>query len=124
MRKIIFGALIMLVTSCTLQKGSMTSNASLQTGNFKIVGISKGHASTFYFFIFGGMSTDGLVYKAKQNMYDNTKLKDNQAIANITVDNSWTFAFPLLIHHDVFISGDIVQFKDAGVGGTINLIQK
>jgi len=114
----------MLVTSCTLQKGSMTSNASLQTGNFKIVGISKGHASTFYFFIFGGMSTDGLVYKAKQNMYDNAKLKDNQAIANITVDNSWTFAFPLLIHHDVFISGDIVQFKDAGVGGTINLIQK
>lgn len=124
MRKIIFGALIMLATSCTLQKGYMTSNASLQSGNFKVVGISKGHASTFYFFIFGGMSTDGLVYKAKQNMYDNAKLKDNQAIANITVDNSWTFAFPLLIHHDVFISGDIVQFKDAGVGGTVNLIQK
>ena len=97
MRKIIFGALIMLATSCTLQKGYMTSNASLQSGNFKVVGISKGHASTFYFFIFGGMSTDGLVYKAKQNMYDNAKLKDNQAIANITVDNSWTFAFPLLI---------------------------
>jgi hypothetical protein len=125
MKKIIFGAVIVLfVSSCTIQKGNMTSNASLQAGNFKVIGIAKGHASTFYFFIFGGLSNDGLVFKAKQEMYDNVKLKDNQAIANITVDNSWTFAFPLLIHHDVFISGDIIQFKEAGVGGTVNLIQK
>ena len=125
MKNIIFGAVIVfLVSSCTIQKGNMTSNASLQAGNFKVIGIAKGHASTFYFFIFGGLSNDGLVFKAKQEMYDNVKLKDNQAIANITVDNSWTFAFPLLIHHDVFISGDIIQFKEAGVGGTVNLIQK
>ena len=125
MKNILIATLLGLITiSCTMQKGYMTSNASLQAGNFKVVGIAKGHSSTFYFFIFGGMSSDGLVFKAKQDMYDKAKLKDNQAIANITVDNSWTFAFPLLIHHDVFISGDIVQFKDAGVGGTVNLIQK
>jgi len=124
MKKILFGAFILLIaTSCTIQKGYMTSNASLQAGNFKVVGIAKGHASTFYFFIFGGMSNDGLTFKAKQEMYDKAKLKDNQAIANITVDNSWSFVFPLLIHHDVFISGDIVQFKDAGVGGQVNVIQ-
>jgi hypothetical protein len=125
MKNIIFAAIIVVLASgCTIQKGYMSSNASLQTGNFKVIGIAKGHASTFYFFIFGGMSSDGLVYKAKQDMYDKVKLKDNQAIANITVDNSWTFAFPLLIHHDVFISGDIIQFKDAGVGGTVNVLQK
>ena len=123
--KRIFGLLILIATfsSCTIQKGYMSSNASLQTGNFKIIGIAKGHASTFYFFIFGGLSSDGLVAKAKQNMYDNAKLKDNQAIANISVDDSWTYAFPLMIHHDIFITGDIVQFKDSGIGGAINPIQ-
>jgi len=126
MKRICFIVLLALTAmSCTIQKGYMTSNASLQTGNFKIVGIAKGHSSTFYFFmLFGGMSTDGLVFKAKQDMYDKAKLKDNQAIANITVDNSWSYIFPLMMHHDVFISGDIVQFKDAGVGGTVNVLQK
>ena len=124
MRKLLIIALVVIsATACTVQKGYMTSNASLQSGNFKIAGIAKGHASTFYFFLFGGSSTDGLVFKAKQDMYDKVKLKDNQVIANITVDDSWTYFFPLMIHHDVFISGDIIQFKDAGVGGSINTIQ-
>jgi hypothetical protein len=126
MKKIVFFALItMMAMSCTIQKGYMTSNASLQTGNFKVIGIAKGHSSTFYFFMmFGGMSDEGLVFKAKQDMYDKAKLKDNQAIANITVDNSWSYIFPLMMHHDVFISGDIVQFKESGVGGAVNLLQK
>lgn len=121
---LLFLALAIFISSCSIQKSTMTTNASLQSGNFKIAGIAQGSAGTFYFFMLGGLSKEGLLFKAKQNLYDNAKLKDNQALANITIDNIWTYAFPLFIRHDVYLSGDIIQFKDSGVGGKVDMIQK
>lgn len=109
----------LLLSSCSVQKGYLTTNASLQSGNFKIIGMAKGHSGTFYMFGIGGQSKEGLLYLAKTDMYTNAKLKDNQAIANLTVDDSWTYVFPLFIRHDVFVSGDIIQFKDSGVGAAV-----
>jgi len=88
-----------------------TPSASINKPNFKIVKTVTGYAETEHVLAFGGLNSQGLTNEAKANLYQNAKLKDNQTIANVTIDSKTTFLFFYLYWKEqVYVSADVVEF--------------
>ena len=102
--------ILFLASGCAFHTGMMNNSASLSENNFKLVKYAKGQASTTKIFGIGGLSKDGLVAEAKNNMYQNYPLRDGQTIANVTVDFKQTI-FIVVIKTKVTVTADIVEFK-------------
>ena len=93
MRKLKYFSIILLstllVTSCSMNRSIMfTPSASINKPNFKIVKTVTGYAETEHVLAFGGLNSHGLTNEAKEDLYQNAKLKDNQTIANVAVDSN------------------------------------
>jgi hypothetical protein len=79
-------------------------------GDFSIMDIASGEASTVLVFGIGGLSKDALVLEAKKDMYRNYPLQEGQIYANITVDYKRGF-YIFVVETTVTVSADIIQFS-------------
>jgi hypothetical protein len=114
MKKVIYPFFVIVVftlSSCAIHNGYMNNSASLSQANFSYVGNEiSGTASTMRVFGIGGLNKQAIVAEAKRNMLKNHPLKENQALANITVN--WKLGFYLIVVNDkCTVTADIVEFK-------------
>ena len=126
MRKLKYFSIILLstllVTSCSMNRSIMfTPSASINKPNFKIVKTVTGYAETSHILAFGGLNSYGLTNEAKEDLYQNAKLKDNQTIANVAVDSKTTFVFFYLFWKEqVYVSADVVEFFSDDFGSSLS----
>ena len=103
---------ILSFTSCAMHNGYMVNSTSLSSNNFNYVKKDiKGTAMATYIFGLGGLSKMELVNDAKNDMLSKYPLKENQAIANLTVNWKKTFVLPFAITNKCSVTADIVEFK-------------
>ena len=125
-RLLVFVFAVLLLGSCTvtLYDGKIyPSNVEFNQPNFIYVKTIKGSAeATFNAFGWDKEKSDGLVNKAKQNMYLRHPLKANQVPTNVTVDilkvgepNSLAKDGISLSKVRVIITADIFEFYKGDV---------
>lgn len=102
---------LFLFSSCaTFYGGYIATSASLSSNNYIYVNRNvNGKSTSSYLLTFGG-SKSPLISAAKNNLIQSNKVKDNQHLANITVDYE-TFVFLLITTVTCTITADIVEFK-------------
>jgi hypothetical protein len=112
MKRLSFLVLIytVLSSSCAVHLGDFNASTSIQDANFIVVKPVCGFSVAQYVFGFGGLNTQRLVFEAKENLYINANLQKNQAIANVVVDNKYSFFLPFYLSHTVYLSADVVEF--------------
>ena len=119
MKKIIFKSIFilsitLLLSSCAAGlSGVMTSgSASLSSNNFTYIESNlQGTSQATYILGFGGMKRDAIVNEAKVKMLENTALKSNQAIANVTVDFKVSNILGIVKTIKCFVTAYIVEIK-------------
>lgn len=118
MRKTIFKSIFvltitLLLTSCAANLvGGMSDSASLNSKNFTYVKKNiKGMSQATYILGFGGMKREAIVNESKQKMLENNPLKDNQAIANLSVDFKVSNFLNIVKTVKCYVSADVVEFK-------------
>ena len=109
-KTIIFILSVIFLSSCAFHAGNTSSNAAVMNGDFSIMDIASGEASTVLVFGIGGLSKDALVLEAKKDMYRNFPLQEGQIYANITVDYKRGF-YIFVVETTVTVSADIIQFN-------------
>jgi hypothetical protein len=103
----------MLSACCSLHQGNFESSASIQKGNFKIVKTASSSSSRTYLLGIGGLNSKGLFVEARNNLYEDAELEENQILGNVTVENEYTYIlFPLLFQHVVYLTADVIEFTD------------
>jgi hypothetical protein len=97
--------------SCAVHGGSMNDSAALSQANFEYAQSSlSGDASTLKVLGIGGLAKSALVEEAKQDMLKNYPLKENQALANVTVN--WKTGFYFIVQtNKCTVTADVVEFK-------------
>ena len=109
--KIALIAVMAIFSSCAMHTGEMLSSASLSTSNFSYIKNDVlGTAKATYIFGIGGLSKRALVNNAKKQLLESNPLKNNQTLANITINWRTTF-FLLGFSKRCTITADIVEFK-------------
>lgn len=101
---------VLSLSSCAIHSGYMNNSASLSQANFSYKKTSiSGTASTLQVLGIGGLGKSAIVGEAKQNMLRNNPLKQNQALANITVNWKNSFYF-LVMTTECTVTADVVEF--------------
>jgi hypothetical protein len=105
--------LVFLLGGCSAAHfGTMSNSASLDSANFSYVKQNiKGKSQATYVFGIGGLAKESLVNEAKQKMLAENPLKDNQALANLTVSYKGSHYLMLFGTMECTITADVVQFK-------------
>lgn len=109
-KKIVVILIAIVLNSCSaVYFGTTTGGASLSSNNFRTVTMAIGTASTRSILGIGGTKKDALVLEAKKNLLQNNPLKENQALANVTVD--FKSSSVLIVRgQKATVSADIVEF--------------
>jgi hypothetical protein len=107
----LFAAIAIILSSCVaLHNGYMNNSASLSSANFRYIkNDAKASETATYFLAIGGFK-ESLVAKAKEKLIAENSLKDNQALANITVNFKYSSYFGIVTTVTCTISTDIVEF--------------
>jgi hypothetical protein len=102
-----------LLTSCSaLHQGYMANSASLSSANFSYVRNNiKGESTATYILGIGGLAKETLVNDAKQRMLTDNPLKNNQALANLTVNFKTSAYFIFYTTCTCTVTADVVEFK-------------
>ena len=102
-----------LLTSCSAgHSGYMANSASLSSANFSYIKQNiKGEATATYILGIGGLAKETLVNDAKQNMLAENPLKNNQTLANLTVNFKTSHYLGLYATAKCTVTADIVEFK-------------
>ena len=104
--------LSILLTSCgATLGGNFTGSAALSQKNFSYVRSVKGVSQATYILGIGGLFREALAKEAKEAMLSKTPLKDNQALANVTVDYKNSGFLGVYATVKCVISADVVEFK-------------
>lgn len=104
--------LSILLTSCAAGlSGNFSGSAALTQKNFSYVKNVKGTSQATYILGIGGLSREALAKEAKESMLSKTPLKDNQALANVTVDYKNSSFIGIVATVKCVITADIVEFK-------------
>ena len=117
MKKIVLKSVIILfvisfLSSCALHNGYIQNSASLSSNNFTYVKKDiKGAASATYVFGLGGLAKTAILDNAKKDLLSANPLKDNQALANITISWKKTFVLPFAITNRCTVTADIIEFN-------------
>jgi len=108
-------AFLGLVSCVSFNTGSLETQRFDHNKNFKIIGSISGSSKARYFLGIGGGQSKGSYITAKENMYRNYILKENQNITNIVTERTTTyFILPLLFSSTtVSISADVIEFYDS-----------
>ncbi len=103
----------MLITSCAaVHYGYMDGSASLSSANFSYVKQNiKGEATATYILGIGGLAKKTLVDDAKQMMLTANPLKNNQSLANLTVNFKTSHYLMLYATTTCTVTADVVEFK-------------
>nr|WP_315130358.1 DUF6567 family protein [uncultured Flavobacterium sp.] len=106
--------LVLSITSCSaVHSGAMENSASLSSANFSYAKQNiQGKSQATYVLGIGGLAKETLVNEAKQKMLAENPLKDNQTLANLTV-NFKKSLYLGLIYSTVkcTVTADVVEFK-------------
>jgi hypothetical protein len=87
------------------------SQVAVINSDFKVIKTIQGESQATYVLGIGGNRMQGLVNEAKRNMYNSHMLKENQMIANVTVDSKQTYIlYPILYTKKIIITADVIQF--------------
>ena len=103
---------MIMVSSCAIHTGVMSSSAQLSHANFTYVkkGLY-GTCQTTRVLGFGGIFKADLVEEAKKEMLADYELQDNQALANVSVD--WKHSRYIIVKTTkCSVSADVVEFMD------------
>lgn len=119
MKKIILKSTLAIVlalsiTSCSaVHSGAMENSASLSSANFSYVKQNvEGKAQATYVLGIGGFAKETLVNQAKQKMLAENPLKNNQTLANLTVNFKKSYYFGLVYSTvKCTVTADVVEFK-------------
>ena len=108
-------AFLRLVSCVSFNTGSLETQRFDHNKNFKIIGSISGSSTANYFLGIGGGQSKGSYITAKENMYRNYILKENQNITNIVTERTTTyFILPgLFSSTTVSISADVIEFFDS-----------
>jgi hypothetical protein len=108
-------AFLGLVSCVSFNTGSLETQRFDHNKNFKIIGSISGSSKARYFLGIGGGQSKGSYITAKENMYRNYILKENQNITNIVTERTTTyFILPgLFSSTTVSISADVIEFFDS-----------
>jgi hypothetical protein len=90
----------------------MENSASLNSANFSYAKqniIGKSQAT--YVLGIGGLAKETLVNEAKQNMLTENPLKNNQTLANLTVNLKKSYYLGVYSTVKCTVTADIVEFK-------------
>jgi hypothetical protein len=109
----LFTAIAALLTSCSAgHSGYMANSTSLSSANFSYIKQNiKGDATATYILGIGGIAKETLVNDAKQNMLAENPLKNNQALANLTVNFKISQYLGLYATAKCTVTADVVEFK-------------
>lgn len=92
-----------------IDPGRLLASAS----GYKIVGYAEGHAKATYILGIGGMSDRSREANALMDMYENARLKSNQAIINVLSRRQDTFiVLPIYWRRQFVTSGTIIEYTD------------
>ena len=102
-----------LLTSCAASlAGNMSGSAALSSNNFSYVQKNvHGMSQATYILGIGGMKREAIVNEAKVKMLANNALRDNQALANLSVDFKHSNFLGIVKTVKCYVSADIVEFK-------------
>ncbi len=116
MKRIIFplSVIIILTSSCVSFHHGNISSGPLVSPDYSLQQTAIGYAKTNRVFGFGGYSKNGLIRRAKENLYQTTHLKEGEYFSNLTVDFKETFIFFLVHRTEVFVTADILKDKGKG----------
>ena len=101
-------------TNCaSILGGNLQGSAALNQSNFSYVKKDiKGSSTATYIFGIGGMNRQAIAAEAKENLLKENPLKDNQALANITVNFKASSILGIIYQTTkCTITADIVEFK-------------
>ncbi len=105
--------IITLFSSCmSVYHGNMSSNTTVDQGNFSYTGIRSGSASCFYVFGIGGMNHSALINEAKEKMLLENPLRRNEALINQIIEWQNTYYFPCFYRTTCIISADVIKFDE------------
>ena len=119
MKKIILKSSLVIIlalsiASCSaVHSGAMENSASLSSANFSYVKQNiEGKAQATYVLGIGGLAKETLVNEAKQKMLAENPLKDNQTLANLTVNYKRSYYLGLIYSTvKCTVTADVVEFK-------------
>ena len=108
-------AFLGLVSCVSFNTGSLETQRFDHYKNFKIIGSISGSSTANYFLGIGGGLSKGSYITAKENMYRNYILKENQNITNIVTERTTTYFIlaRLFSSTTVSISADVIEFYDS-----------
>ena len=103
-------AFLGLVSCVSFNTGSLETQRFDHNKNFKIIGSISGSSTANYFLGIGGGQSKGSYITAKENMYRNYILKENQNITNIVTERTTTYFIlvGLFSSTTVSISADVI----------------
>ncbi len=109
----VVASLATIFSSCALHSGIATNATvtNLEKANFSYVHRNAEGTSTVTYIIgLGGLKKQALIEEAKRDLLLKVPLKDNQALANMTVSYKSSF---ILIYEQVqcTVSADIIEFR-------------
>jgi hypothetical protein len=106
---------VVLLSSCATHSGYIASSASLSKANFSYKKQISGTSKATYVFGLGGFSKQSLIDEAKRNMLAENPLKENQALANVSVSWKKSSYTIFVIINKCIVTADIVEFNDNGM---------
>jgi len=111
---LLLGMTLMIISSCAFHNGYIYNSVSLNQPNFSYIKTNiSGEASTTHFLGIGGLERQAIVAEAKQKMLAENPLKQNQSLANVTIDWKTEFYF-VVIKKTCTVTADIVEFNKTG----------
>ncbi len=93
----------------TLHKGYFEHSVILSEPNYIYVKKVSGSSSAFYFLFLGGSGKSNMIEHAKEDLYRNAQLQDNQEIANVTVSETFSTAI-LFSNKKIEIYADVIEW--------------
>lgn len=111
-RIIIFGSLLLLLSSCAFHSGMISSSQLGSKTYYQYEDISVGYAKATYFLGIGGLRKDALLNDAKRNLYLSYPLKPNQVFDNLTLDTKTTYILPFS-KVEMILVADVVELDSS-----------
>ncbi len=103
--------LLLLFSSCAIHTNQISAdNSNANTHTFNRVAIGNAHAG--YFLGIGGFKTDALLLEAKNKLYKNYPLKQNELYGTFTIDVKRGF-YLIYSRTELLLSADILMKKGA-----------
>jgi len=107
----IVSAVLLFMSGCAIHNGYTVGSVALSSNNFTTVKkAAQGKAEATYFLGFGGLMREAIVAEAKEDLALKNQLKDNQQLANLSVDYKNSF-YVLVTKTKVTVTADIIEFK-------------